>query len=198
MYTDFIKDKVNGMKVYFIRHGESETNLNGRWTGWLDAPLTGKGKEDAMKAGEYIKNIKFDKVYSSDLRRAENTAEIAIPDCVPEKCSLIREINVGSLSGAVINLSDEDKRRIESSGFGFWGGESKAEFRERLESFLSKLENSDGENVAVFSHGGVLREVADMITGIRIPRDKLICRNCAIAVLEYTDGIRRLHSWINL
>ena len=186
------------MKVYFIRHGESETNLNGRWTGWLDAPLTGKGKEDAMKAGEYIKNIKFDKVYSSDLSRAENTAEIAIPHCVPEKSSLIREINVGSLSGAVINLSDEDKRRIESSGFGFWGGESKLKFRERLESFLSKLENSEGENVAVFSHGGVLREVADMITGIRIPRDKLICRNCAIAVLEYTDGIRRLHSWINL
>ena len=69
------------MKVWMIRHGESETNKEGLWSGWLDAPLTEKGKGDAALAGEIVSRIKFDKIYSSDLLRAKSTAEIVIPGC---------------------------------------------------------------------------------------------------------------------
>ena len=47
------------MFVYCIRHGESETNRDGKWTGWNNPLLTEKGEADAKKAGEIIKNVKF-------------------------------------------------------------------------------------------------------------------------------------------
>ena len=43
------------MRVYVIRHGESETNKAKKWTGWLDVHLTDKGKDDANKAGNFLK-----------------------------------------------------------------------------------------------------------------------------------------------
>ena len=55
------------MYVYVIRHGESETNKAKKWTGWLDVHLTDKGKDDAKKAGNFLKRISFDKIlYLSD------------------------------------------------------------------------------------------------------------------------------------
>ena len=67
------------MFVYVIRHGESETNLSKKWTGWLDVQLTEKGYEDAKKAAGYLKGISFDKIYTSDLMRAKQTAQTAFP-----------------------------------------------------------------------------------------------------------------------
>ena len=69
------------MRVYVIRHGESETNLSKRWTGWKAVNLTEKGYEDAKKAGKIIGDVTFDKVFSSDLRRAKETAMTALPGC---------------------------------------------------------------------------------------------------------------------
>ena len=57
------------MKIYFMRHGESENNLNGRMTGWMDAPLTERGVEQARAASVKLRGITFDKVFSSDLVR---------------------------------------------------------------------------------------------------------------------------------
>ena len=91
------------MLVYLIRHGESQSNLDKIWSGWNDVPLTEKGKLDAKKAGEYLDGIKFDKIYSSDLSRAKNTAEIAIPGCEYEQTPLLREINVGEIVGKPFN-----------------------------------------------------------------------------------------------
>lgn len=56
------------MKVYVIRHGESENNRTERFTGWDDPHLTDRGREDAKKAAELLKNVRFDKIYVSDLR----------------------------------------------------------------------------------------------------------------------------------
>ena len=60
------------MKLYIVRHGESETNRKGLWTGWLDVALTDKGIADAERVRDTLRGIKFDKVYSSDLQRASN------------------------------------------------------------------------------------------------------------------------------
>ena len=60
------------MRLYVIRHGESENNLKKCWTGWYDAPLTEKGRQDARKAGTFLQGITFDKIYASDLSRGGN------------------------------------------------------------------------------------------------------------------------------
>ena len=106
------------MRVYVIRHGESETNQAKKWTGWLNVHLTDKGKEDAQKAGIFLKNISFDKIYTSDLIRAIETAQNAIPSCRYETSALLREINVGNLANTPLSIvTDAQKSRTRAYGY---------------------------------------------------------------------------------
>ena len=98
------------MLLYVIRHGESETNLS-HWTGWNDVNLTDKGRQDAARAGEMLKGIDFDAIYASDLTRALNTAQIALPGCQPKITPLLREINVGDLAGNPIDIVTAEERK---------------------------------------------------------------------------------------
>lgn len=65
---------MSGMLV-LVRHGESEWNLQGKWTGWTDVSLTEKGASDARKMGELLKDIHFDDVYTSKLKRSIETMQ---------------------------------------------------------------------------------------------------------------------------
>lgn len=187
------------MKVWVVRHGESETNKAGLWTGWVDVPLTQKGEADAALAKDLLSKVRFDKIYSSDLIRAKSTAEIAIPGCEYELTPIVREVNVGNIAGKPLGcVSESDKALISKEGYGKFDGESKDEFRERIKGFMKLLESQNYENVAVFSHAGFLRTFVDIVLGTVISRKALCCRNCAVAVFECTDGNWMLHSWINL
>lgn len=187
------------MRVYVVRHGESETNRSKRWTGWLDVSLTEKGEEDARKAGAVLAGTVFDKVYSSDLRRAKRTAEIALPGCGYETSPLLREINVGNLENQPIEaVTFHGREQAAKRGYDDVGGESRTEFNGRISRFMELLESAEEETVAVFSHGGWLRGMLDMVLGMHIPREKICCDNCMIAVFEYKKENWQLHSWINL
>ena len=187
------------MRVWVVRHGESETNQNGQWTGWLDAPLTKKGESDAALAKEILEKVAFDKIYSSDLQRARRTAEIAIDGCEYTTTPMLREVNVGDIAGKPLSvIYDENNRPMNTDGYGRFGGESTAQFRERVCAFIKSLEGEECENIAVFSHAGFLRKFLDVILEVDIPRKNLCCENCAVAIFEYTDSHWRLHSWINL
>jgi 2,3-bisphosphoglycerate-dependent phosphoglycerate mutase len=59
--------------LVLVRHGESEWNAKGLWTGWTDVNLSEKGREEARKAGELLKDIHFDFAYTSLLKRAQQT-----------------------------------------------------------------------------------------------------------------------------
>ena len=60
-------------QLTIVRHGQSEWNLQNRFTGWEDVSLTDKGREEAKAAGETLKNYQFDEAYTSNLKRAQNT-----------------------------------------------------------------------------------------------------------------------------
>ena len=64
--------------LVLIRHGESQWNLENRFTGWTDVPLTDKGREEARRAGEKLRGIHFDKAYTSVLKRAIDTLDIVL------------------------------------------------------------------------------------------------------------------------
>ena len=187
------------MKVFVIRHGESETNEMGAWTGWLDAALTEKGEEDARSVGKLLSERHFDKIYSSDLARAKSTADIAIPGCEYELSSLLREINVGDIAGKPLTSVKipRDENGI-TVGYASFGGESRLEFDERVAGFMHSLETLKYENIAIFSHAGWLRSSLDFVIGERLSRAKICCKNCAVAIFEYEKEIWKLHSWINL
>jgi len=190
------------MRLYLIRHGESENNIKGCWTGWQDVALAPKGIEEAYCLGKYLQNVHFDKVYSSDLIRAAKTAETALPGYVCSQTELLREINVGSLSGeafvdGALKYGEDLKENQRNSNFIPYGGENAEQFDVRLKKFMKMIENSGFENVAAFAHAGVLRRFGSIVTGNRFSAENVICKNCAVAIFEYTGSKWSLHSWIN-
>ncbi len=183
------------MKVFMVRHGESQNNRDKLWMGWFDAPLTEKGREDAALVGTLLTNVRFDRIFSSDLSRARNTAEIAIPRCSYESSELLREISVGNLAVTPINLVDTEQRKAFSkAGYADFGGESRADFKLRVNGFMKSLETLGCESVAVFCHGGWLRQALDFVLDDPQPRARIICDNCAVGVFEFDGSLWKLDS----
>ena len=188
------------MLLYFIRHGETEANSSKTHAGWDDTMLTEKGKEQARKVGKALKDISFDKIYSSDLSRAKDTKELALPGADAEICPIIREINVGSLAKRLVvdcvaeygETYVENKKRLN---FKPYGGESYEEFRARAMDFLDMMEKRPHEKVAVFCHGGIVQAVFDIVFGVFADRASLICENCSVSVFEYNGERWKLKTW---
>src|SRR5579862_1348377 len=91
-------------KLVLIRHGESQWNLENRFTGWTDVPLTGRGRVEARAAGERLRGIAFDKAYTSVLRRAIETLDIVLgvlgQQSIPiERDQALNERHYGELQG---------------------------------------------------------------------------------------------------
>ena len=187
------------MKVYIIRHGESVNNLKGWWTGWSDVQLTEKGVLDARKAGQLLKDVDFDKIYSSDLIRAIKTAQTAIPNCNPTTSPLLREVSLGSLENTPIkDLTDEQREQIKIDGYKSFGGETTEEFQNRILEFRTQLEKLDCENVALFCHGGFIRNFLYLTLDTPSLGSKIACNNCTVGIFEYKNQTWSLYSWINL
>ena len=99
-------------KIVFVRHGESEWNKLNQFCGWVDADLSPKGLEEAKAGGVALKNdgYKFDVAFTSVLKRANKTLEIALnesgnQDCPVEKTWRLKDLCLGSHSH--INTSQE-------------------------------------------------------------------------------------------
>ena len=182
------------MKLYVIRHGESENNVKACFTGWMDVNLTEKGIADAHKAGELLRDVTFDRVYASDLRRAMDTAKNAIPGCTPIPEPLLREIGGGSLEGTPFaDYEEKGSRPLEE-----YGGESYAVFRGRIREFLSQMAELNCDNVAAFSHGAWICGALSEVLGVYLKAgERILCANCTVAIFEHRNGRWMLHSWIN-
>ena len=192
--------KEYNMKIYFIRHGQSMANVEGRHSGWTQTPLTDKGREDARRAGGLLQNIEFDKVFTSDLIRAMETQRLAKPEAEAEVSKLIREINVGHLGGrfksdCVGEYGNEYIENRDRFEYKLFGGESYREFSDRVDEFKRQLEALDCETVAVFCHGGVINTFLELILGDRTDRTKIVCSNGSVSVFEYKNETWKLLLW---
>jgi 2,3-bisphosphoglycerate-dependent phosphoglycerate mutase len=90
--------------LVLLRHGESQWNLENRFTGWVDIPLSSKGEQEAHQAGEKLKGYKFDKGYTSVLRRAIDTMDIVLKiidqtKLPVERDKALNERHYGALQG---------------------------------------------------------------------------------------------------
>ena len=186
------------MKLYVIRHGQSVTNQTGCYTGWSQIPLTEKGVREAESIRPLLAGVPFDKVYASDLIRAQQTARAALPGMDFEETALLREVGLGALEGtSIAALSAQDKETGLRDGYADWGGESREDFRARIRSFMALAEKEDCEYMAAFSHRGWLMGMLAEVLEIPLPKNTVCCDNCAVAVFEYRNGQWRLYSWIN-
>lgn len=188
------------MKLYMVRHGQSETNLAKCFTGWAQVNLTEKGIADAKRAGEYLKGLSFDRIYSSDLIRAVQTAQNAIPGCEPIQLEHLREIGLGELEMQSI---DECAARYGEAfatnrrdyNFVPYGGENRDMMETRVRSFLQMLENDPCEQAIAFAHAGTLQTTLDIVLGMRLNRRHLCCLNGSVAVFEYDGSRWLLRTW---
>ena len=69
--------------IVLVRHGQSQWNLENRFTGWVDVSITPKGAEEAHRAGRELKGVKFDLAFTSDLKRAQRPNILA--ECGPSR-----------------------------------------------------------------------------------------------------------------
>jgi len=172
-------------KLVLIRHGQSQWNLENKFTGWIDIPLSPQGEEEAREAGKKIKGMKFDKVFTSVLQRAIRTYEIAAQvaglDHLPvEKDKALNERMYGYLQG--LN-KDEMRKKFGAEQVHIWrrsydvappGGESLKDTADRvLPYYHQKIEPElkAGKNILVVAHGNSLRALVkhlDKLSGEEI------------------------------
>jgi len=141
--------------LLLARHGETDWNREGRWQGWADPPLNEAGRAQAQALAEQLRTTPFDAVYSSDLRRAHETAVIvAAPHAVPVVSDPgLREIDVGSWSGLT---REEIARRFP--GAERPDGETRGEHLARVLHTVERIARAHvGERLLVVSHGGTMR-----------------------------------------
>jgi probable phosphoglycerate mutase len=165
-----IRSKV---RITFVRHGESLANRSGRWQGQGDSPLSERGLAQARALGERLKRRKFDRVVSSDLSRAHDTARASGFALTTSR--EWREFDVGNWEGLtreeVMERYPEEMERLKAGeDVALGGGESYAAFSGRVDAALHALCASLEEHerdVLVVCHGGVIATVMARVLGLR-------------------------------
>lgn len=174
--------------LILLRHGQSQWNLENRFTGWFDVDLTAQGEAEAKQAGQLIKNIHLDRVYTSTLTRARRTAQLALSEAEAAGADVgdvkngtgwkliehdaLRERDYGDLVG--LNKAEtaekygEEQVHLWRRGFAIKppGGESLADVVERVRPYFEDEiwpHVVAGENVLVAAHGNSLRAVLVII-----------------------------------
>lgn len=179
------------MRLYLVRHGQTVFNLERRYTGQADVALTETGRMEAVQIRPILENIKFDKVFSSDLSRAVITQQLALPGYTAEQTNLLREADVGSLEG----VCSAEIPPSERKPYEYYGGESTADVCKRVRAFLKELEGKPWENVAAFAHSGLIINTLRVVLNAESSVGAVRCGNCSIHVFEYDGSRWRLLSW---
>lgn len=179
------------VRLYLIRHGQSEENLEKVHSGWSQTGLTEKGKEEARIVGERLKDVRFDHYYTSDLRRCVETHEEMFPGVESRKTWLLREINVGELMGkspewCAREYGERYTGNKPSRNYICFNGENKPLVRARAREFLKLMEKLEG-NVSVCSHGNWINCLIEDLTGIEWIKGGFP-ENGKMSIIEFSDG----------
>lgn len=190
------------MEIYFVRHGQTIWNVEKRFQGLSDSPLTELGITQAKLLGKKLKDIKFDKFYSTSLKRANDTANYIKGDREQEVEIFddFVEISMGDMEG----IQHEEFKKLypeQVKNFFFnqvdynpreYHGESFLEVRERVIKGLNKFIelNKNYERVLVVSHGATLKTLLHYISGkdVSTLSSEAIPKNTSYTIVEYKDG----------
>jgi len=149
-------------RFILIRHGETDWNIEGRWQGQADVPLNERGREQAVQTAQALADIKFAAIYSSDLSRARETAEVlaSVTKLKVQFDVRLREIHQGEWQGLLVSeiqvrYADAFHQRMTNPMLvAPPGGETALQVMERVVAVIEELRKiySD-QTVAIVSHG---------------------------------------------
>ena len=186
------------MRLYFVRHGESEANTLGIISNrGLMYGLTDTGRRQAAALAARLKDVRFASMYSSPLLRAIETAEIVSRELgVPyEVADALREYDCGVLEGQPFQPHLDDYLRLFHDWTeGEWdsrfeGGESLLDIQARFVPFIERITHEGGEadNILLVSHGGVLlAALPNLLTNIdrTFAYEHIYFRNTDVVIAE--------------
>ncbi|MFP4329083.1 MAG: histidine phosphatase family protein [Spirochaetaceae bacterium] len=189
-------------ELCLIRHGETDWNLKGLTQGATDIPLNALGREQARITGSYIRQERWDAVYSSDLSRARETATIiaaALREHPGAAASLevaleprLRERGFGEAEG--LDVVERKSRYRDSESIP--GSESWENVRLRGLAVLEELaERHRNERVLVVSHGGLIISVLSELSSGKLRPGKPALRNLSMSLVGRDEGWQVL--WYN-
>ncbi len=172
--------------IYVVRHGQTDWNKEGKVQSRADIPLNETGREQAREIREQLKNVVFDGVYSSELCRAIETAEIISGSKNVIRDERLSEVDNGKFEG--VEVSEMVRIRL-SPDFdpAEYGTESRESIRERVFSFLDEIvPGYIGKNLLIVSHAGTCKYVRLWFEGE--PEDgnidKLMLKNCQVLTYD--------------
>lgn len=162
-----------------VRHGQSIWNLEDRFTGWVDVPLTEKGEDEAQKAGELLRDIDFHVAYTSNLSRAQDTLTIIL-DVTGKDLPIIRDEALNErMYGDLQGLNKQRTReKYGAEIVQLWrrsfdipppGGEALKDTAARTLPFYQRAivgDFANGKNVLVVAHGNSNRSIAMALEGL--------------------------------
>jgi broad specificity phosphatase PhoE len=190
------------LTVWLVRHGETDSNVEGIFQGHLDVPLNARGECQARAVAERLAGVRFDAVYASDLRRAAHTAElVATPHGLPVTLDRdLRERHYGTLQGARYDQARELLAAFGATSAGeggvgsatLPGGEPLVALRRRAKSFARRLRETHapdaGQTVLVVSHGGLLRVLLTVLLDLPASaRQRFAFSNCGVSRVSLSD-----------
>lgn len=184
--------------LVLVRHGESQWNLENRFTGWVDVPLTATGRQEAERAGMLLHGMRFDRAFTSVLQRAIETLDIILraigqSDLPIERAVALNERHYGELQG--LNKA-ETAQKFGAEQVHIWrrsydvappGGESLKDTAARTLPYFEAAivpHLRAGENVLVAAHGNSLRSIVMHLD--RLTTEEVLGLNLATGVpIEY-------------
>ena len=167
--------------LLLVRHGETDWNAERRWQGHADVPLNDRGRAQAENLAGELVEAGIDAVYSSDLSRARETAEI-VGTRLGVEVELdpdLREIDVGSREG---------RRWPETRTWAEWDGEAHKTHAERVLGAIRRIAELHPEaRVLVVTHGGSIRRVHEHLG---LDEEKVL-GNCTVWACAHENGVLR-------
>jgi broad specificity phosphatase PhoE len=161
--------------ILLARHGESDWNRTKRWQGFADRPLTDLGRRQATELAARLEETELDAVYSSDLQRARETAEIVARSKHLDVQTVrdLREVDVGSWSG--LTRAEAEARYPEAfarwlrGDEGWEDGETYEQLGERVVRAVQRIaKERDGQRVLIVAHGGTIRAIHAAALGVDV------------------------------
>ncbi|OGB56511.1 hypothetical protein A2Y26_02585 [candidate division CPR2 bacterium GWD2_39_7] len=179
--------------IYLARHGETEYNRLKKITGQLDVPLNDDGIEQAMMLSIELKDIYFDAIFCSPLKRCRQTVNEVkkfhrnTPLIFDER---LKECDAGILEGESTSFMEE-----YSENFTPRGGESYFHLKKRLRDFIEdQVDSKNYENVLVISHGGPLKVIRSLFEDVKIlSQEEMSIKNCNYWIIK-TDAVCTIKS----
>jgi len=177
------------MKVVFLRHGEGIDDVEDRYGGWGDLSLSDKGRKQAEESIEKIKKLNIDKILSSPLKRAFETAEIVGKglNLKVEKWLYLKERNTYGLMGG--ERKKEIKKKYPELDFAYenkdWvpGSESYEDLNKRLKIMINKIQEFKERRILAVTHGKFLEAFVKEFLGKEIDKRE----DCCLLEVEITN-----------